>query len=172
MSQQPDSRHDAVLDEPVDAILAEGVDEEAIESNRRLFEGWQWWLIAILAVAYSVFHLVSLNVYPMETWSFRIVHVCGALILGYASYAGCKFAGERHHASPAWLGWLSYALLLPAGFALTQVVMMQRTMAEGAMRIEPVIENWYFGAPLLIATGASSKTGTSALRCLSQLARR
>lgn len=152
MSQQPDSRHDAAIDAPVEAILAEGVDEDAIESNRRLFEGWQWWLIAALAVAYSCFHLVSLNIYPLETWSFRIIHVCGALILGYACYAGSKFAGEGSNASPTWLGWLSYALVIPAGYALIQVVLMQRTMSAGAMRIEPAIENWHFGAPLLVAT--------------------
>ncbi|MBD3896103.1 hypothetical protein IEI94_09595, partial [Halomonas sp. ML-15] len=36
-------------------LLAEGVDEEVIESNRRLFTGWQWALFGGLAVAYSLF---------------------------------------------------------------------------------------------------------------------
>ncbi|WP_136255635.1 TRAP transporter permease [Onishia niordana] len=135
--------------------LAQGVDEDVIESNRRLFTGWQWWLFGIAAVLYSTFHLVSLNVYPLETWSFRIVHICGALVLGYGLYAGTRFADDSHPASSRGLRMLGYALLLPALYSLIQVVLMQQTMAGEAMRIEPAVEHWHFGLPLLVATGGA-----------------
>ncbi|RAH39415.1 TRAP transporter permease [Halomonas sp. SL1] len=155
MSQHPDPRHAERDDEEVTPVVAEGVDDDAVESNRRLYTGWQWLLFAAIAIAYSSFHLISLNLYPMETWSFRIVHICGALILGYGLYAGTRFADEGHARSPAWLGWLSYALLIPAGYALYQVFMMQSAMNDGAMRIAPEIEAFHYGYPLMLATAAA-----------------
>ncbi|GHE22972.1 TRAP transporter permease [Halomonas urumqiensis] len=155
MSNTPDTRpgeSEEAIDKAPDSI-ADGVDEEVVEGNRRLFTGWQWILFAGLAIAYSLFHLISLNVYPMETWSFRIVHIAGALILGYGFYAGTRFADEGHGgASPAWLSGISYALLIPALYALFQVYLMQQEISGGAMRIDPQTETWHYGFPLLLAT--------------------
>lgn len=76
-------------------MIAEGVDEEPVEANRRLFEGWRFTLMASLAAFYPAFHMAALNglsisewtgitvpflpTFPLETWNFRIVHVAGAL---------------------------------------------------------------------------------------------
>ncbi|MBS9405064.1 TRAP transporter permease [Halomonas sp. TRM85114] len=157
MSHTPDPRHhDDSGDDAVEAVVATGVDDEPVESNRRLFTGWHWLLFSALAIAYSSFHLISLNIYPMETWSFRIVHIAGALILGYGLYTGASFAseGEPSAASRA-LTWASYALLIPAIYALVQVFLIQNTMSGGAMRIEPVVETWHFGFPLIFATASA-----------------
>jgi TRAP transporter 4TM/12TM fusion protein len=135
--------------------IANGVDEDLVESNRRLFTGWQFLLFAALAIAYSSFHLISLNVYPMETWSFRIVHIAGALILGYGLFAGSRFADDEHQASGAWIKWVSYALLIPAAYALAQVFLMQQTLSGSAMRIDPSIENWHYGYPLMATTAGA-----------------
>jgi len=142
-------------DEQPDVVVVEGVDEEVVENNRRLFNGWQFWLFAAMAVAYSSFHLISLNIFPMETWSYRIVHIAGALILGYGLYAGSRFAKSEHEESPVTLKWISYALLLPALYSLFQVFMMQQTLAGGAMRIDPTIESWHYGYPLMLTTAAA-----------------
>ncbi|MDR5906977.1 TRAP transporter permease [Franzmannia qiaohouensis] len=136
-------------------LLADGVDEEVIESNRRLFTGWQWALFAGLAVAYSLFHLITLNVIPMETWSYRVIHIAGALILGYGLYTGGRFAADTQQAAPKWQTVLSALLLLPALYALLQTVLMWRTIEGGAMRIEPHIEAWHYGYPLILATAAA-----------------
>ena len=154
MSQHPESRDDTGTDDVVEVVNAEGVDEAAVESNRRLYTGWQWLLFGALAIAYSLFHLISLNVYPLETWSFRILHIAGALILGYGLYAGTRFAEHDRDRSPAWMRWLSYALLAPALYALVRVAMMYQAMNDGAMRIAPAIEAWHFGYPLILATAA------------------
>lgn len=153
MSQHSQSR-DEGADDVVQSVNADGVDEVAVESNRRLYGGWQWWLFGTLAIVYSLFHLVSLNLYPLETWSFRILHIAGALILGYGFYAGTQFAETPQARSSAWLRWLSYAMLIPALYALVRVAMMYQTMNDGAMRIAPEIEAWHFGYPLLLATVA------------------
>ncbi|WP_027960783.1 TRAP transporter permease [Halomonas halodenitrificans] len=152
MSRHPESLDDTGPDDVVETVNAEGVDEAAVESNRRLYTGWQWLLFGALAIAYSLFHLISLNVYPLETWSFRILHIAGALILGYGLYAGASFADHGRERSPGWMRWLSYALLIPALYALVRVVMMYQAMNDGALRIAPEIEAWHFGYPLILAT--------------------
>ncbi|MEC9021763.1 MAG: TRAP transporter permease, partial [Pseudomonadota bacterium] len=94
-NQDPNGlKDDALAASSTPESIADGVDEEVVEPNRRLFVGWQFLLFAALAIAYSGFHLFSLNVYPMETWSFRIVHIAGALILGYGLFAGARFAED------------------------------------------------------------------------------
>ncbi|MCH4813985.1 TRAP transporter permease [Vreelandella neptunia] len=160
MSHKTDQEPNGLKDEdqPASAIpdtIADGVDEEVVESNRRLFTGWQFLLFAALAIAYSSFHLISLNVYPMETWSFRIVHIAGALILGFGLYTGTHFAEDDHHQSSTGMRWLSYALLIPAAYTLVQVFLMQQTLNGGAMRIDPSIENWHYGYPLMATTAGA-----------------
>jgi len=150
-----DGRQDDTYDSDASPIVVEGVDEDIVENNRRLFNGWQFWLFAAMAVAYSAFHLISLNIYPMETWSYRIVHIAGALILGYGLYAGSNFAKSQHETSPVALRWLSYVLLIPALYALLQVFMMQQTLSGGAMRIDPMVESWHYGYPLMLTTAVA-----------------
>tara|TARA_R110000824_G_scaffold401773_1_gene616009 strand:- start:16668 stop:18869 length:2202 start_codon:yes stop_codon:yes gene_type:complete len=146
---------DAHAASAVPESIADGVDDDVVEPNRRLFTGWQFLLFAALAIAYSSFHLISLNVYPMETWSFRIVHIAGALILGYGLFAGARFAEDDHQASGAWIKWVSYALLIPAAYTLAQVFVMYQTLSGSAMRIDPSVENWHYGYPLMATTAGA-----------------
>ncbi|MBS3670741.1 TRAP transporter permease [Vreelandella boliviensis] len=148
-------KDDAHAASAIPESIADGVDEDVVEPNRRLFTGWQFLLFAALAIAYSSFHLISLNVYPMETWSFRIVHIAGALILGYGLFAGARFADDDYQASGAWIKWLSYALLIPAAYTLAQVFLMHQTLSGEAMRIDPSIENWHYGYPLMATTAGA-----------------
>lgn len=37
----------------------------------------------LLCALYSAWHLYVLNIAPLETWAFRIMHIAGALILGF-----------------------------------------------------------------------------------------
>ncbi|WP_336367167.1 TRAP transporter permease [Marinobacter sp. C2H3] len=136
-----------------DHILAHNVDEEPVEPNRRLYEGWLLKLITVLTIGYSSFHLYSLNIEPMETWSFRIVHVAGALILGFLLYTGAQFASEesggiRHR----WTTWLAAIGLLPALYSLYQGFHFYQLLNSGTMRIDPAVETWQFGWPVIAAT--------------------
>ena len=99
-----DTQKDDLTEGPV---LAEGVDEEPVEHNRRIFEGRTYLLIAGVSAFYALFHMAALNgwsirgwtgidipllpVFPMETWNFRIVHIAGALILGFLLYSARAF---------------------------------------------------------------------------------
>ncbi|NVF16343.1 TRAP transporter permease [Vreelandella maris] len=148
-------KDDAHAASAIPESIADGVDDDVVEPNRRLFTGWQFLLFAALAIGYSSFHLISLNVYPMETWSFRIVHIAGALILGYGLFAGARFAEDDHQASGAWIKWVSYALLIPAAYTLAQVFVMYQTLSGSAMRIDPSVENWHYGYPLMATTAGA-----------------
>ena len=74
------------------------VDVEPLASNQREFVGHRNVLIAALCVAYSVFHLMVMNVYPLETWAYRLSHVGGGLFLGFLLF-GASTMGEDEGAA-------------------------------------------------------------------------
>ncbi len=95
-------------------------DSEAPAAEERRLGGWQGQLFFVLCVAYSGWHLFSLNVAPLETWTFRILHVAGALVLGFGLSA---VLNPRTAAAPA--SRLQLLLAVPAvlgtGWALFSV---------------------------------------------------
>lgn len=157
-----------------DPIIAHGVDEEPVESNRRLFTGRNLIFISVLAGIYAFFHMAALNglsisgmtgglidlpflpAFPLETWNFRIVHVAGALTIGFLLYAGSSFPDDRRAETPV-LGWAGLLLMLPALFSLGVAIWFAMEIAGGKMwnGIDKTIrfnETWLFGTPLLLAT--------------------
>lgn len=151
------TKHNQQPAEPMpadDHLLAHGVDEEPVEANRRLYQRGLLLAVTILAIAYSAFHLYTLNISPLETWSFRIVHVCGALVLGYILFSGSDFAeGGKVSPGQRWTTIVSALLLVPAVYALAQTGHMYQIVQEGALRLPADLETWHFGWPLLAATG-------------------
>ncbi|MFK7791448.1 MAG: TRAP transporter permease [Devosiaceae bacterium] len=168
----------AMIREPVMAdpiVLADGVDDEPVEGNRRLFEGNGLKVIAFVSAFYAAFHMAALNGvsisdwtgidipflprFPLETWNFRILHVAGALVLGFLLYAGGSFSSESKKPTTS-LGYLSYLLALPALYALYTAISFANEIAGGAMwnGIDATIrsrEIYHFGVPLLVATVGS-----------------
>ncbi|MEL6167811.1 MAG: TRAP transporter fused permease subunit [Pseudomonadota bacterium] len=152
--------------------VAEGVDDEPIESNRRIFDGNRFVFVSVFGTLYAAFHMAALNglsisdwtgitipflpTFPMETWNFRIVHVAGALALGFLMFSGRDFAKSEADQTRI-LSYVSYALLVPALFSLGMALSFAAEIAGGAMwnGIDETIryrETWLFGAPLLLAT--------------------
>jgi len=137
-----------------DHLLAHNVDEEPVEANRRLYTGLLLKFVIMLAIAYSVFHLYTLNISPMETWSFRIVHVAGALVLGFILFAGARFvSAEEGAARHKWTSWIAAVAMIPAMYALYQTAVFYQMTQNGTMRIPAELETWHFGWPLLAASG-------------------
>src|SRR6056297_3092955 len=155
-----------------DSVVAEGVDEEPVESNRRTFHGRSYVLIATFSTLYAAFHMAALNglsisdwtgieipflpTFPMETWNCRIVHVAGALALGFLLFAGRGFPEDASRETRAFT-YVSYALMVPALFATGVAISFSLEIAGGVMwnGIDEGIrfrETWLFGAPLWLAT--------------------
>ena len=156
-------------------VIAEGVDEEPVEPNRRLFAGWRYVLFATLATFYAAFHMAALNglslsgmtginlpflpSFPLETWNFRIVHVAGALFLGFMLFSARihSDAGKSDTQQRGTLQYLSLALLLAALVACAAAISFSMRISGGAMW-NGVAEEFrqpeifWFGVPLLCAT--------------------
>ncbi|MEO9586424.1 MAG: TRAP transporter permease [Marinobacter sp.] len=136
-----------------DHVLAHDVDEEPVEANRRLFEGGMLKFVTLLATAYSSFHLYSLNIAPLETWSFRIVHIAGSLVLGFILFAGARFvSAEEGPARHRWTTWIGAVALVPAVYALYQTFSFHQMILDGTQRVPVDLETWHFGWPLLVAS--------------------
>ncbi|MGB7431135.1 MAG: TRAP transporter fused permease subunit [Ahrensia sp.] len=164
---------DTTLDDQVlKPIKAEGVDDEPVEKNRRMFVGKLGWFMAFYAGFYALFHMLALNGVsisdwtgieipllpdlPMETWNFRIIHVAGALGLGFLLFSGREFAPEGAKAAPLF-NILGIVLGLVALFSLGMALSFAVDISNGTMwnGIDPTIkfnETWLFGAPLMLAT--------------------
>jgi TRAP transporter 4TM/12TM fusion protein len=164
-----DIQKDDISDGP---IVVEGVDDEPIEHNRRIFEGRAYLVIAALSGLYAIFHMAVLNgwsinswtgidipglpVFPMETWNFRIVHIAGALILGFLLYSARAFPDQDKRGLHP-LDIVAYIAVLPALYACYTAVTFANDIAGGVMwnGIDPGIraaEIWHYGVPLISAT--------------------
>ncbi|MEM1365168.1 MAG: TRAP transporter fused permease subunit, partial [Pseudomonadota bacterium] len=154
-------------------VLAEGVDEEALEANRRTFTGWRFKLIAIAAGLYAAFHMAALNglsisewtgitipllpTFPLETWNFRIVHVAGALILGFLLFGAHRGFPTLDERETSWVDKVSLLLVIPAAIACGAALHFGARISGGEMwnGISPEFRNpeiYWFGVPLLVAT--------------------
>ncbi|MEM6610441.1 MAG: TRAP transporter fused permease subunit [Pseudomonadota bacterium] len=164
-----------------DAVLAEGVDEEPIESNRRLFTGRAAMFIAAYATLYAAFHMIALNglsisaitgieigflpQMPLETWNFRIVHIAGALGLGFLLFSAHRFGDDTHQGSLVVSG-LAAVLIIPVAIAGFTAVGFANLIGSGTLPELGGLTTWasfagtetyqtevrWFGIPLLIAT--------------------
>ncbi|MFO7765963.1 MAG: TRAP transporter fused permease subunit [Pelovirga sp.] len=163
-------------------VIAEGVDQEPIESNRRLFTGWRMNIVAGFAALYAMFHMAALNgvsieaytgitvpllpQFPMETWNFRIVHIAGALALGFVVYNATMFSEKDDTIKRDLWSKIAYLLLFPAvlavgtGFWFANIIASGTLPEMGGLVTWPAFvgapiytqEIWYFGVPLLVAT--------------------
>ncbi|GGB93880.1 hypothetical protein GCM10011363_08140 [Marivita lacus] len=173
-----------------DLILAEGVDEEPIESNRRIFSGRAYLVMAALSTIYAAFHMIALNgvsisdwtgieipmlpQFPLETWNFRIVHISGALALGFLLFSAHTFADDdTPQKQTRLLSIVALVLAIPAlisGFTASgyHAMINSGTLPQmGGLTTWAAFpgteiyasEVWWFGTPLLIATFGAIVTG-------------
>ena len=131
-----------------DHLIAEGVDEEPIESNRRLYTGAAYFAIAAIASIYALFHMIALNgvsisgltgveipllpQFPLETWNFRIAHIAGALVLGFLLFSSTRLADTDANPNASRLLSAAAALLvIPVVVAGFTTVGFAQTIASG-----------------------------------------
>lgn len=93
--------------------LGAGADAEVIGSNQRVYPGWAGWAVAAACVLYTGFHIGVMNLYPLEPWTYRLIHVAGGLALGFTLFSAHVLSDE---AAPAARGAeAERALALVAG---------------------------------------------------------
>ncbi|WP_209427258.1 TRAP transporter fused permease subunit [Pararhodobacter sp. SW119] len=135
--------------------IADGVDREIVTSNQRVFAGRAHLAIAAACILYTAFHIVVMNLYPLETWVYRLIHVTGGLMLGFLLYSSVLFPDTEPHArrDRAPLEWL----VLGAGAALLGVALVSIVYAivsgeRVRMGVAPDYLVTTFGWPLIAGT--------------------
>jgi len=169
-------------DQTDSTIIAEGVDGEPIKSNRRLFTGRGYLFIAALSTLYAAFHVAALNglsisaltgikipflpQFPMETWNFRVIHIAGALALGFLLFRARAVHPDQEHKETRLITLLAAGLALPALVAGYTALQFIGLINSGTLPEMGGLTTWIaspgtrtynqelygYGIPLLIAT--------------------
>ncbi|QEW05166.1 TRAP transporter permease [Nitrincola iocasae] len=108
-------RTSASADAAAEKIGAEGVADAPLGHNERDLSGVVAKVIFFTCVFYTLLHLYALNISPIETWAFRIIHVAGGLVVGFALIAA--YTLDRHK-KPVPLSLLQRAVMVPVSLAV------------------------------------------------------
>jgi TRAP transporter 4TM/12TM fusion protein len=101
---------------PIVAQASSAVDAEVVTANQRVFVGILGILFAAACVLYTAFHIGVMNLYPLETWVYRLIHVSGGLALGFIFFSARAFPEQGSGQRP--ITKLEWLLLLPAAVAI------------------------------------------------------
>jgi len=138
-------------------LIATGVDAEIYTANQRIPVGTTHLIVAALCVAYSVFHVAVMNLYPLEPWTYRLIHVGGGLSLAFILFSSGLFSdkGDSTQQAPQQaMSTTAYHLLLAPGaiavtVALIQAIGFYVTSAGVDAAAAKTAMVWSFGYPLL-----------------------
>ncbi len=67
--------------------LTDSDSDPEIGGLQRRLPGWQRTVFFWLAAGFTVFHLIVLNIYPIDPWVFRTAHVCIGSVIGFGIFA-------------------------------------------------------------------------------------
>ncbi|MEO1193381.1 MAG: TRAP transporter permease [Pseudomonadota bacterium] len=140
-----------------DIIRSIGADEEPPQGYERKLSGKALSIgLTLVCALYAVWHLWVLNVAPLETMTYRIAHVAGALAIGFALALPRISAGTTGGVSAGYAVWLSRSLSW-VGLALVVWPLAMVAYAffgfwtAGIAQPEPWVFS-LFGQPLVAAT--------------------
>ena len=105
----------ASVDAAEEKIGAEGVSDIPLGHNERDLTGIVGKIIFFACVFYTGLHLYALNISPIETWTFRIIHVAGGLAVGFALIAAYTLDRQKE---PQPLCAIQWAAMLPVSLAM------------------------------------------------------
>lgn len=97
---------DTLLQGAEEKIGTDSVSDVPLAHNERELSGLLGKTVFIACVLFTAMHLYALNVSPIETWTFRILHVAGGLAVGFAITAAMSLdrsGGEVRVAQREWL---------------------------------------------------------------------
>ncbi|MGY6548611.1 MAG: TRAP transporter permease [Roseinatronobacter sp.] len=147
--------------------LADGVDNEIVVANQRVFTGLVGLSMAALCILYTMFHVGAMNglhdritdllglpsIDLTEPWRYRLVHVAGGLALGFILFSARALHDDSldapHSVLEVALLGVSGALIL---LAFGQVVVMLATGNRVTTGAPPSLHLWSFGYPLIGGT--------------------
>lgn len=142
---------------PAGQILAEGVDNEPLASNQRDYHGTLGIAVIAACIAYTAFHIGVMNLYPLETWTYRLIHVAGGLAIGYCLFAAHALDGEAAgRPAVGALEWLFMAVAVAGvGYGAALVLYAWLGWWVAGVRAPPAFVFSTYGLPLVIGTCAA-----------------
>lgn len=139
-------------------MIAQGTDEEPLATNQRDLKGKISIAVAVMAIAYTIFHIYVMNISPLEPWTYRMIHVTGGLFIGFLSYSALTLNPDApvvaRNRSPLEWGLLAIA----AAGVLYGSAMVAYAWAGRWFGFAPMPEAFVFssyGIPLLVGTIAA-----------------
>ncbi len=133
--------------------IATGVDAEIYAGNQRIPVGQLALVVSVLCVAYTAFHIAVMNLYPLETWTYRLIHVGGGLVIGFLLFSSTLF-GPRNAAEPAATPLMTEAMIVAPGALAVLVAFVQ------------VLGYWFTSAGLEMAAPKTAGVATMGLPLL------
>jgi TRAP transporter 4TM/12TM fusion protein len=88
-----DHNKTAMGDAAAAAVNVEAANEVEFGGSERKLQGWQRQLFYWGGVAFTLFHLIVLNLYPLDPLLFRSMHVAWGSVIGFALFAMMR--GDR-----------------------------------------------------------------------------
>ncbi len=107
--------HETQPNEAAPKIGTDGVADIPIAHNERALSGLVGQTVFAACVLFTAMHLYALNVSPIETWTFRIIHVAGGLAVGFAITAAMTLDRSPE---PVRINRLEWFALIPAAAAI------------------------------------------------------
>jgi len=143
----------AATNVPADALIASGVDSEIYSSNQRIPTGVIGLVAAAACVLYTSFHIGVMYLYPLETWTYRLIHVGGGLALGFLLFSSGLFGDSTVSGAPdrrRFLLMLPGALAVSLAFGQTVAFYITAMGVDQAAAADAYLLT--FGWPLLFGT--------------------
>lgn len=157
-SQQPSSELEGT-------VVAQSVDEEPLTSTQRSLQGRIGLFFAALCIGYTLFHILVMNLFPLETWAYRMIHVTGGLVIGFLGYSALTQSDDAvtDEKAPVRRGWLEKVLLALAlagtGYAFAMIAYAWLTWWFAGAANPPNFVFGSFGIPLILGTIAAIVAG-------------
>jgi TRAP transporter 4TM/12TM fusion protein len=149
------------MSESAKLTVDQRADPEDTSSYERQLTRWQAWTLFVICVGFILFHLLVLNLFPLETWTFRIVHIAGGLFIGFALVASWaphpEKTGQRRWLLEL-LPMLAAAVLIVYALGTLISAYAIREWFGGAAAIPPWLFP-HFGWALFAATGIAILAG-------------
>ena len=81
---------------------SKATEDAELGGTLRQFRPWEQRLFVTACVLFTTFHLGTLNLYPVDPWIYRSVHVSFGSVIGFMMY---RFGARTPHLGVPWYDW-------------------------------------------------------------------
>jgi TRAP-type uncharacterized transport system, fused permease components len=105
------AERDHIDDPKLSSEAAKAAEDAEIGGNQRSLRPWEKHFFFWLCIAYTSFHIWSLNFYPIDPWIYRSMHVSFGSAIGFMMYRVRKSEQRTWCALVRLVVWHSFGAL-------------------------------------------------------------